>query len=101
MHDDAAGYGRALFDAAFQDDGLRDAVSLLDEGRLLLVAKGRPAQIGWEYLRDPGGNLLAGRVDLVRALPEGDRRTLGVALDAQRRRDPGKARAGGSRRPGV
>src|SRR5262245_36610715 len=76
IYDDAAGYGRELFDKTFADEGLRGALANLGPGeRLLLVAEDPlVAAVGWEYLRDAGGRLLAGRLNLVRGLPEAQRR---------------------------
>jgi len=73
---DAVTYGRALYDAVFPTDELRQRLSALPaQERLLLVADDPPvAAIPWEYLRDPAGKLLAGRLPLLRGIPPAQRR---------------------------
>jgi tetratricopeptide (TPR) repeat protein len=71
---EGATYGRRLFDAVFADAALREAVLALPAGtRLQLAADGQSlGAIAWEYLRTPDDRLLAGALDFVRGLSEGE-----------------------------
>lgn len=73
--DDPVGYGRALFNLIFADDALRQALDALPTGARLLLTTDDPllAGLGWEYLRDREGRLVAGRLSLVRGLPPAER----------------------------
>ncbi|MSP14015.1 MAG: CHAT domain-containing protein, partial [Chloroflexi bacterium] len=72
---DAVGYGRMLFDHVFAAPDLRRAMLDMRKGTRLVLSAADPdvAQVAWEYLRDPQGGLLAGRLNLVRGLPADQR----------------------------
>jgi tetratricopeptide (TPR) repeat protein len=76
IYEDAAVYGRQLFDKTFRDEQLRAMLANLPANeRLLLVAEDPlVASIPWEYLRDQNNKLLASRLNVVRGLPEAQRR---------------------------
>jgi hypothetical protein len=74
LRQDAAVYGRCLFETAFSGETLRTALREARPGTRLLLVTEDPsiAEIPREYLRD-GETLLAGRLNLVRGLPENRR----------------------------
>src|SRR6266487_5111186 len=76
IYDDAAAYGRELFDKTFRDEQLRTMLANLPANeRLVLVAEDPVvAAIPWEYLRDRNNKLLASRLNVVRGVPEAQRR---------------------------
>src|SRR5438270_4694774 len=70
IYDDAIAYGKELFEKTFPAGPLRTAlIGLRTNERLVLVIDDPSvAAIPWEYLRDPEGRLLAGRLNLVRSV---------------------------------
>jgi tetratricopeptide (TPR) repeat protein len=76
IYEDAAAYGKDLFEKTFRDEALRTMLADLPANeRLLLVAEDPlVAAIPWEYLRDQNNKLLASRLNFVRGLPEARRR---------------------------
>jgi CHAT domain-containing protein len=70
IYEDAATYGRNLFEQTFPDDPIKTLLTELPtRERLLLIADDQEiAQIPWEYLRDPNNKLLASRLTLVRSV---------------------------------
>src|SRR5271157_2791954 len=76
IYDDAAVYGRDLFNQTFRDEQMRTMLaSLAANERLVLVADDPlVASIPWEYLRDQNGKLLAARLNFVRGIPQEHRR---------------------------
>src|SRR6266699_3948317 len=71
IYDDAIAYGKELFEKAFPAGSLREALTTLraNERLVLVIDDALVAAIPWEYLRDPEGRLLAGRLNLVRSVP--------------------------------
>jgi tetratricopeptide (TPR) repeat protein len=75
LRQDAVNYGQRLFDLTFADATLRTALMRMPAGeRLLIVADEASSAIPWEYLREPDGTLLATRLNVLRGLPENQRR---------------------------
>ncbi len=72
IYDDAAAYGRELFDKAFHNEQLQIALTNLPVGERLLLITEDPlvAAVPWEYLRDKDDKLIASRLNLVRCIPE-------------------------------
>ncbi|GAC1644908.1 MAG: hypothetical protein NVS4B9_36980 [Ktedonobacteraceae bacterium] len=75
IYDDAAAYGRALFEQITQDPALRTALSnrRVNERLLLVAEQPEIARIPWEYLRTPDNTLLAARLNFVRSIAQPDR----------------------------
>src|SRR3989440_1206538 len=71
IYDDAIAYGKELFEKTFPAGSLRTALTGLraNERLVLVIDDALVAGIPWEYLRDPEGRLLAGRLNLVRSVP--------------------------------
>src|SRR5438874_3852537 len=72
IYDDAMAYGKELFEKTFPAGPLRTALIGLRTNERLVLVIDEPsiAAIPWEYLRDPEGRLLAGRLNLVRSVSE-------------------------------
>ncbi|MFL5658568.1 MAG: tetratricopeptide repeat protein [Ktedonobacteraceae bacterium] len=70
IYDDAIAYGKDLFEKTFPAGPLRTALTALRTNERLVLVIDDPslAAIPWEYLRDPEGRLLAGRLTLVRSV---------------------------------
>src|SRR5712691_2445356 len=70
IYDDAMAYGKELFEKTFPAGPLRAALGALraNERLVLVIDDPHVAAIPWEYLRDPEGRLLAGRLNLVRSV---------------------------------
>jgi tetratricopeptide (TPR) repeat protein len=79
--DDPIGYGRALFDLIFADATLRQALAALPAAARLYLTTDDPtaAAMGWEYLRDQEGRLVASRLSLVRGLTPAEQPAAGRA----------------------
>jgi len=80
LSDNAASYGRELFDVVFADATLRQSLLGLPTGtRLQIVsADSQIAAVGWEYLRTPEDRLVAATQSLVRGLSAGEHAALAV-----------------------
>jgi len=76
IYEDAAAYGRELFDKTFRDEQLRSLLANLPANERLLLVTEDPlvAAIPWEYLRDQDNKLVASRLNFVRGLPGARRR---------------------------
>src|SRR5712691_1800448 len=70
VYKDAIAYGKELFEKTFPAGPLRAALGALraNERLVLVIDDPSVAAIPWEYLRDPEGRLLAGRLNLVRSV---------------------------------
>src|SRR3989440_12992211 len=70
IYDDAIAYGKDLFKKTFPAGPLRTTLTALRANERLVLVIDDPlvAAIPWEYLRDPEGRLLAGRLNLVRSV---------------------------------
>src|SRR5947209_9937791 len=70
IYDDAMAYAKELFEKTFPAGPLRTALTTLRTNERLVLVIDDPliAAIPWEYLRDPEGRLLAGRLNLVRSV---------------------------------
>src|SRR5205823_6462369 len=75
IYDDAVAYGKNLFQKAFPEKSLQQAlISLrLNERLVLVIDDPLVAAIPWEYLRDFDGRLLSARFTLVRSVSEAQR----------------------------
>jgi tetratricopeptide (TPR) repeat protein len=74
IRNEAAKYGRDLFDTVFSGE-LSGVLSDMRPGERLLLVADDPAvgAVGWEYMRD-GKGLLAEQYTLVRGIPEAERK---------------------------
>src|SRR2546423_7022710 len=76
IYEDAPAYGRELFEKTFRDEGMRSLLTAMptNERLVLVTSDPRVALIPWEYLRDQNNKLLASRLNLVRGIPEAQRK---------------------------
>ena len=74
IYEDAVAYGTQLFEQAFPDESLRNALTSLRANERLLLVIDDPlvTTIPWEYLRDTEGRLLTSRLTLVRFVSGAD-----------------------------
>lgn len=76
IYDDAAAYGRELFEKTFRNEQVYAVLAALSTNERLLLVADDPlvAAIPWEYLRDRDNKLLASRLNFVRSIPLSERR---------------------------